>query len=112
MMWSSIASMILVLALLGGLAWLLRRVRGLPAAGANLQVIETVAFGAGATLALVGVGGRRFLVASSQQGVSLLGEIDAADLTRPAGGAGPRIAFPPAALSRRPAAAESAGGER
>ena len=75
-MLGSIASVALVLGLLAGLLWWLRRVAGGGgAAGRHIRVIETVSLGPNRSLHLVKVGGRGLLIASSPEHCGLISEL-------------------------------------
>ena len=76
-MLSAVAPMALVLGLLGGLLWWLRRMaRAKQSSGRHLRVIETVELAPGRSLHLIEVGGRGLVVASSAQRCELVAELD------------------------------------
>jgi flagellar protein FliO/FliZ len=74
--WRMLGALVVVLALLGGAAWLLRRgVLGRRAAG-NLGVESVLALGDRRSLAIVTVEGRRLLVGLAPNNVSLVTELN------------------------------------
>ena len=74
-MLSSFAALLLVIGLLGGLSFVLRRWGRAPSAGVHLSVIETLPLGQGRGMSLVRVGEKIFLVGVTNQGISLVSEI-------------------------------------
>lgn len=84
-MLTSIASLALVIGMLAGVLWWLRRLAPRAGTGRHLRVIESVPLGPGQSLHLVELAGRGLLVASSRDRCELLCEMD----TLPAAG-GPR----------------------
>jgi flagellar biosynthetic protein FliO len=98
MMFTSFASVVLVFGALGGLLWLLRR-WGAAAGGRHIEVVETVPLAAGKCLSVVRVAGRAILLATSNDAVTLLSELDPAELERQreqvrAAPQGPRLLSP------------------
>ena len=80
-MLGSFAALSAVLALLGGLVFLLGRWnRGWAPSGA-LRVIAALELGAGRHVAVVQAGKRHFLLGTTQQNVSLLAELQAEDVS-------------------------------
>ena len=87
-LFTSIAPLLLVLAMLAGLLWWLRWTAGAQmrrgrASGRHIQVIETVELGPGRCLHLVELGGRGLLVASTSQRCDLLCELDSIPAEKP-----------------------------
>lgn len=82
-MLTSFASVVLVFGLLGGLLWLLRRWGGAPVRGRHIEVAETVPIAAGKYLSVVKVAGRVMLLATADDAVTLLSELDPGELERP-----------------------------
>lgn len=76
------------MALIVGLLLLLRRwaQRGAQQAGAGIKVLARAGITRGASVAVVALGDRRFLVGASEHGISLLAELD--DEQRPRAGEG------------------------
>ena len=73
----SLAALALVLGMLGGLLWWVRRLSGAnQGAGRYIRVVETVALGPGKCLHLVRVGDRGLLVSSTAQRCELLCELE------------------------------------
>lgn len=79
-MLESLLALLFVFGLLAGALWLLRRGAVGKVKGRHMEVIETVAVGAGKGLSIVRVGGRCFLLASGNEGVSMIAELDPAEL--------------------------------
>lgn len=77
--WRTIGSLALVLALLAGLAWVLRRTRTVRQARGALTIEAGLALGERRSLAIVTVDGRRLLLGLAPNHVSLVTE-----LSRPA----------------------------
>jgi len=80
---ASLTSVILVFGMLGGLLWMLRRWGSAPLRGRHIEVAETVPIAAGKSLSVVKVGGRVLLLATTNEGVTLLTELDPNELERP-----------------------------
>ncbi|HZS50387.1 MAG TPA: flagellar biosynthetic protein FliO [Bryobacterales bacterium] len=80
-MLNSIAAVALVLAMLAGLLWWLRRLAGkggrlCGSSGRHIRVIESVNLAPGAYLHLIEVSGRALLVSAASQGCELLYELE------------------------------------
>jgi len=78
---NSMAAVALVLAMLAGLLWWLRRLAGkggrlFDSSGRHVRVIESVNLAPGAFLHLIEVSGRLLLVSAASQGCELLGELE------------------------------------
>jgi flagellar protein FliO/FliZ len=85
-MLASAASLALVLALLGGLLWWVRRTRPKGASGGRqMQVVESVALGREQFLHLVRVGERALVVGSTARRCDLICELEALPAEEPAG---------------------------
>ena len=69
-----------VFGLLGGALFLLRRWGRAPTKGHHLEVVETVALGPGKSLSVVAVGSRSFLLAATNDRISLVSELETGDL--------------------------------
>ncbi len=74
-MLSSLAALLLVIGLLAGLLFVLRRWGRVQSAGPQLSVLETLAMGQGRSMSLVRAGKRLFLVGVTNQGISLVSEM-------------------------------------
>ena len=74
-MLSSFAALLLVIGLLGGLSFALRRWGRAPSAGVHMSVIETLPLGQGRGVSLVRAGKKVFLVGVTNQGISLVSEM-------------------------------------
>ncbi len=72
----SVISLALVLGMLAGLLWWLRRMAARSSSGRYVQVIETVALGPHQSLHLVRLGNRTLLLASTPQRCELLSEME------------------------------------
>ena len=79
-MLSSLLALLFVFGLLGGALFLLRRWGQPSAKGQHLEVVETVALGPGKSLSLVAVGNKSFLLAATNDRISLVSELQASDL--------------------------------
>ena len=79
-MLSSLLALLFVFGLLGGALFLLRRWGQPSAKGQHREVVETVALGPGKSLSLVGVGNKSFLLAATNDRISLVSELQASDL--------------------------------
>ena len=75
-MFASIASLALVIGMLAGVLWWLRRLAPRAGAGRHLRVIESVSLGPGQSLHLLRLADRGLLVASSRDRCELLCELD------------------------------------
>ncbi|HEX2922770.1 MAG TPA: flagellar biosynthetic protein FliO [Chloroflexota bacterium] len=83
LLWDVIVKTALVLALLYGVLWLVKRYYGRTAStpkGAGIVLIQSTHLGPGRALHLVGVGSRTLLLGATSQQVSLLAELDPTDL--------------------------------
>ena len=79
-MLSSLLALMFVFGLLGGALFLLRR-WGRPATkGHHLEVVETLALGPGKSLCMVTAGSRSFLLAATNDRISLVSELETSDL--------------------------------
>lgn len=74
-LWRMFAGLAVVLALLGGLAWLLRRGLGAKRANSGLGVESALALGDRRSLVVVRVEGRRLLLGLAPNHVSLVTEL-------------------------------------
>ena len=74
-MLGSLAALLLVIGLLAGLSFVLRRWGRVQSAGPHLAVIETLPMGQGRSMSLVRAGKRLFLVGVTNQGISLVSEM-------------------------------------
>ena len=79
-MLNSLLALLFVFALLAGCLWLLRQWGSNPRQGRNLAVVETLAVGPNKTLSLVRVGPRLFLLASTNERMSLISELNPDEL--------------------------------
>ncbi len=79
-MLDSVLALLFVFALLAGCLWLLRQWGSKQAGGGNLAVVETLAIGPNKTLSLVRVGPRLFLLAATNERVSLVSELNPDEL--------------------------------
>ena len=79
-MLSSLLALIFVFGLLGGALFLLRRWGRATTKGHHLDVVETVALGPGKSLSVVAVGSRSFLLAATNDRISLVSELETSDL--------------------------------
>ena len=79
-MLSSLLALMFVFGLLGGALFLLRRWGRAPTKGHHLEVVETVALGPGKSLSVVAVGSRSFLLAATNDRISLVSELETGDL--------------------------------
>ena len=85
-MLNSLLALLFVFALLAGCLWLLRQWSSNQRQGRNLAVVETLAVGPNRTLSLVRVGPRLFLLAATNERMSLISELNPDELTEcPAG---------------------------
>ena len=75
-MLASIASLALVIGMLAGVLWWLRRLAPRAGAGKHIRVIESVPLGPGQSLYLVRLADRGLLVAASRDRCELLCELD------------------------------------
>jgi len=75
-MLASVASLFVVLALLAGLLWWLRRLTPQARGGRHLRVVESVTLGPGQALHLVRLGARGLVVATSRERCELVAELD------------------------------------
>lgn len=75
-MLASIASLGLVIGMLAGVLWWLRRLAPRAGGGRHIRVIESVALGPGQSLYLVRLADRGLLVAASRDRCELLCELD------------------------------------
>jgi flagellar biosynthetic protein FliO len=83
LLWDVVAKTALVLALLYGVLWLVKRYYGRQASapkGAGIVLMQTAQLGPGRALHLVGVGSKTLLLGATSQQVSLLAELDPEDL--------------------------------
>ena len=76
----SVLSVLLVLALLGGLLLWLRRLSPARARGSCLSLLDTLHMGNGKALSIARVGDRCFLLAATQERIALIAELEAGDL--------------------------------
>lgn len=81
-MLSSVASLLVVLLLLGGLLLWLRRWGPSQGVGRCLTVVDTVALGSGKSISVIKIGERCFVVAATPGSVSLISEFDAEQLPK------------------------------
>ena len=79
-MLSSLLALMFVFGLLGGALFLLRRWSRATTKGHHLDVVETVALGPGKSLSVVAVGSRSFLLAATNDRISLVSELETSDL--------------------------------
>lgn len=79
-MLSSFLALMFVFGLLGGALFLLRRWGRATTKGHHLEVVETVALGPGKSLSVVTVGSRSFLLAATNDRISLVSELETSDL--------------------------------
>ena len=79
-MLSSLLALTFVFGLLGGALFLLRRWGRATTNGHHLDVVETVALGPGKSLSVVAVGSRSFLLAATNDRISLVSELETSDL--------------------------------
>lgn len=89
----SIPSLLVIFGLAGGWWWLRRWQRG---TGTGLRVVSRVALLRGATIAVVEMGGRAWLIGATERNIEVLAEIDEATLgteaeppVNPISGSGP-----------------------
>ena len=75
-MLASIASLVLVIGMLAGVLWWLRRLAPRVGGGKHIRVIESVPLGPGQSLYLVRLADRGLLVAASRDRCELLCELD------------------------------------
>lgn len=83
LLWDVVVKTALVLALLYGVLWLVRRYYGrgaAPSRGAAIVLMQSAQLGPGRSLHLVGVGSKTLLLGATSQQVSLLAELDPEDL--------------------------------
>jgi flagellar biosynthetic protein FliO len=83
LMWDVAAKTALVLAILYGALWVLRRYYGkgmMPRRGAPLLVLQSAQLGPGRSVHLIGVGSKTLLVGATSQQVSLLADVGPMDL--------------------------------
>ncbi|MGE5620314.1 MAG: flagellar biosynthetic protein FliO [Sphingomonadaceae bacterium] len=83
LIWDVAVKTAMVLALLYGVLWLFRRYygkAGVVRRGPSILVVQSAQLGPGRSLHLIGVGGRVLLVGSTSQQVSLLAELDGAEI--------------------------------
>ncbi len=81
-LWDVISKTALVLALLYGVLWTIRRFSGkleVARRGPSLQLVNTVHLGPGRSVHLLGIGDRMILVGATSQQVSLLAELDSSE---------------------------------
>ena len=79
-MLSSLLALTFVFGLLGGALFLLRRWGRATTKGHHLDVVETVSLGPGKSLSVVAVGSRSFLLAATNDRISLVSELETSDL--------------------------------
>ena len=79
-MLSSLPALIFVFGLLGGALFLLRRWGRAATKGHHLEIVETLALGPGKSLSVVAVGRRSFLLAATNDRISLVSELETNDL--------------------------------
>lgn len=75
-MLASIASLVLVIGMLAGVLWWLRRLAPRAGAGKHIRVVESVPLGPGQSLHLVRLADRGLLLAASRDRCELLCELD------------------------------------
>ena len=86
-MLTSLAALTLVLGMLGGLLWWVRRLNGRGQGdGRYIHVMETVALGPGKCLHLVRLGDRGLLISSTAQRCELICEVEALAVESPVSG--------------------------
>ncbi len=73
--WRTMGALFVVLALLAGLAWLLRRQQAIRRTGKGMGVESAISLGDRRSLAIVTVEGRRLLLGLAPNGVSLVTEL-------------------------------------
>lgn len=73
--WRTLGALAVVLALLGALAWLLRRQQAMRRAGRGMGVESALPLGERRSIAIVAVEGRRLLLGLAPNGVTLLTEL-------------------------------------
>lgn len=74
-------SLVAVVLLIVGLAWLARRLRVLPSASQHLRVVSALTLGARERLLVVEAEGRRLLLSSSAAGLQLVHDLGPAEET-------------------------------
>ena len=79
-MLSSLLALMFVFGLLGGALFLLRRWGRATTKGHHLDVVETLALGPGKSLSVVAAGRRIFLLAATNDRISLVSELETSDL--------------------------------
>ena len=82
LLWDVAVKTALVLVLLYGVLWVIRRYYGKPGVsrrGTSLLVVQSAQLGPGRSVHLIGVGGRLLLVGATSQQVSLLVEVEATE---------------------------------
>ena len=79
-MLSSLLGLMFVFGLLGAALFLLRRWGRATTKGHHLEVVETVVLGPGKSLSVVAVGRRSFLLAATNDRISLVSELETSDL--------------------------------
>lgn len=75
--WRSMGALVVVLALLVGLAWLLRRQQAMRRSGQGMGVESAISLGDRRSLAIVTVEGRRLLLGLAPNNVTLVTELQA-----------------------------------
>lgn len=73
--WRTLGALAVVLALLGALAWLLRRQQTMRRSGRGMGVESALPLGERRSIAIVAVEGRRLLLGLAPNGVTLLTEL-------------------------------------
>lgn len=94
-LWRTMGALAVVLALLGALAWLLRRQQAIRRTGKGLGVESAISLGERRSLAIVTVEGRRLLLGLAPNAVTLVTELQPLPtfdeaVTRATAGEGPR----------------------
>ena len=79
-MLSSLLALMFIFGLLGGALFFLRRWGRVTTKGHHLEVVETVALGPGKSLCMVTAGSRSFLLAATNDRISLVSELETSDL--------------------------------
>ncbi len=83
LIWDVAVKTSLVLAMLYAALWVMRRYygkSGTPQRGPALMVVQSTQLGPGRSVHLIGIGDKMLLVGATSQQVSLLAEVDSADL--------------------------------
>lgn len=74
--WRMFSALVVVLALLGGLVWLLRRQQAMRRSGRGMGIESALPLGERRSMAIVAVEGRRLLLGLAPNSVTLLTELE------------------------------------